>query len=155
VFDIRFGVKRSKRFVKADLSCAGLLFFAKFNCEGDDGLTKGGVLDADESSVETKSLIRRRYTGPVLRQGPRFTIQTEKIDWPHTQHLGKSEQTLGGNPFRALLVRANVLWIYFKPFGELFLRPAERGSFVAQPTSDRFIDLIGVSNHGPMPQRFE
>jgi len=44
---------------------AGLLFFAKFNCEGNDGLTKGGILDADESSMETKSLIGQSEIGPL------------------------------------------------------------------------------------------
>ena len=36
-----------------------VIAFRQFNYEGDNGLAKGGVLDADESSMETQSLIRQ------------------------------------------------------------------------------------------------
>jgi hypothetical protein len=35
-----------------------VIAFRQFNYEGDDGLAKGGVLDADESSMKTQSLLR-------------------------------------------------------------------------------------------------
>jgi hypothetical protein len=40
-------------------SSAAVLYSAKLDYKGDDGLTKGGVLDADESSMERKSSVRQ------------------------------------------------------------------------------------------------
>jgi hypothetical protein len=50
---------------KAALS--GAVVLGQFNCEGDDSLAKSGVLDANESSMETQSLIRQHQTRRVLR----------------------------------------------------------------------------------------
>ncbi len=38
----------------------GAVVLRQFDHEGDDGVAKGGVLDADESSIETQSLITQR-----------------------------------------------------------------------------------------------
>ena len=38
----------------------GAVVSREFDHEGDDGLAKGGVLDVDESSIETQTLIVQR-----------------------------------------------------------------------------------------------
>ncbi len=65
--------------------------FRQFNYEGDDGLAKGGVLDANESSMKTQSLLRQGKRSPFSMERPFFAVKTEEVDWPYAQRLRKAE----------------------------------------------------------------
>lgn len=66
----------------------GVVVSREFGHKRDDGLTQGGIFDADEGAMQAQSLIGQRQTGRVSNRWPLMVLKTKEIYWLYTQNLG-------------------------------------------------------------------